>query len=305
MNNEIPPGYESFWINSEFYNPLPLDIKSVKAGNSTAPRSPSPHLTDGQISIALDSGLMQLIENISLEISRASTEVPSTTGSGIHSEFRTSGGVDLHQSHFPSRAASLNERSSLADVQWGVPPRSSSAHHSRSSFSSALGTTYSESAQVVPTFKPIASAPVQYPPRIVSARTESTTSRTLSSASDVEPLPQVLHALDKEPDECIIVVRRITRLGFKSNRIIKSRFEHMGWDVRNVVLLPSRSRPAEGSPFGSVPHARPSSMGFVVFGNAKQAAECLSLGSIDVDGIEVLVQPFARQYKPTNARETS
>ena len=305
MSNEIPPGYEAFWTKSDLYQPLPLDFGSEKSAGQPRARTPSPQLTDGQISIALDSGLMQLIENISLELSRTSTTVASNTSSLILEDCRSSGGVDQRKSHFPSRTTSFNDRSSLVGAQSSISPRSSMIHNSGSSSFGAVDAHSHNAAPTVPSFSPAATVPVQSPPRFIQARAESTSSRTLTSATDVEPLPQVLHVLDREPDECIVVVRRITRLGFKSFRIIKNRFEQMGWDVRNVVLLPSRSRPAEGSPLGTLPHARPSSMGFVVFANPKQASECLSLGSIDVEGIEVLVQRFTRQYKPTNARETS
>jgi hypothetical protein len=122
-----------------------------------------------------------------------------------------------------------------------------------------------------------------------------------------EPLPQVLHALDDEDDARIVVVRRITKLGFKSNRMIKTKFERLGWGVKNVVLLPSRARSIypDGShtaPNGvSQSHARPSSMGFVVFKTIQAANECIKRGTVNVDGIDVLVQPFVRQYKPSSS----
>lgn len=127
-------------------------------------------------------------------------------------------------------------------------------------------------------------------------------SQVASSAGD-DSLPQVLHALDGEDDSRIVVVRRITKLGFKSGRIIKNKFQEFGWVVKTVVLLPSRSRltPQDlaGGAIVPIGHLRPSSMGFVVFASEKAAKECLAVGSVNIDGVHVIIQPFMRQYKPT------
>lgn len=309
MSGEIPPGYEQFWGSSGH----PADSKISTQGSNTrrrqSARTPTPELTDGQISVALDSDLLQLIDNITQELSRTTSAATSIPETFLQDTSRTTTAINLvDMLDFPPRASSLNDR--YQAVQPGIPPRSSTGFNTRNAFVNSLG----------PTLEDMASVPIDFPPiaplrpsktdsysgmqRLTSNRTESTGSRTMSAASEAEPLPQVLHALDEEPDECIVVVRRITRLGFKSNRIIKFRFEQIGWNIRNVVLLPSRSRPAEGSPGGSVPHARPSSMGFVVFSSAGQAKECLKMGSIEVEGVQVLVQPFTRQYKPTSAKDS-
>jgi hypothetical protein len=307
MNNDVPPGYEQFWNEAALVQVLNLSI-DMESSIPVAPkkaRTPSPELSDGQISIALEGDLLRLIENITEELSRTTTGATSIGSSVLEVSPTSSGGMQ-EKSEFPPRASSLP-----VTVSSGVPPRSSTGQSSRKAFVTSLGPTFEDTLETAISFPPI--APLRSGrylqngsiSRMTSNRTDSTGSRTLSTASDVEPLPQVLHALDDEPDDCVIVVRRITRLGFKSNRIIKVRLEQMGWEVRNVVLLPSRSRPMDGSVSGGIPHARPSSMGFVVFAKPQHAKECLSLGHIDVEGIEVLVQPFTRQYKPTTARESS
>jgi hypothetical protein len=309
MSEEVPPGYEEFWTNAGLNRPRLPYSQSGKANSPQSARVANPEVSDGRVSVALDSGLLELIENITQELSRTTTGATGLPEMGNDSSSRSSTMAPMTSSGLPPRSTSLNDRM-FVGTQHGVPPRSSTGQAPRLNFLAALGTTFEEETVPQVTFPPL--APMRSGKlnpgslaRLASARTESTGSRTLSGQSEVDPLPQVLHALDDEPDECIVVVRRITRLGFKSNRILKSRFEQMGWDVRNVVLLPSRSRPADGSPGGNAPHARPSSMGFVVFTRPQQAKECLSLGSIDVEGIQVLVQPFTRQYKPTNAKETS
>ncbi len=148
---------------------------------------------------------------------------------------------------------------------------------------------------------------LQIPPRdtgppIAHGSTSSPVSPPVTSSAGDDPLPQVLHALDGEEDERIVVVRRITKLGFKSSRIIKTKFQEFGWVVKNVVLLPSRSRlfsQGNAPPNITLGHSRPSSMGFVVLASEKSAKECLAVGSIDIEGVNVLIQPFVREYRPS------
>ncbi len=251
-------------------------IKQANAVNSRHEseivRPLSPELTEGQISIALDKDLLSLIDNITLEISRAST-VSSKSN-------RTYSGSSDDIFEYLSSLSPIPIDHGLEVLQ-GV-----------------------SSLNPVPRYTSVAETRT-----LQLTGSDSTSPRFLRSASSTsnDPLPQVLHALDGEHDDCIVVVRRITRLGFKSNRIIKSRFEQMNWEIKNVVLLPSRSRSSNGEESSVAPHARPSSMGFVVFRNSKAAADALSLGIIMIDGVEVLIKPFTRQYKPTisSSRDSS
>jgi hypothetical protein len=128
-----------------------------------------------------------------------------------------------------------------------------------------------------------------------------------AGAGGEDSLPQVLHALDDEDDDCIVVVRRITKLGFKSARILKERFRQLGWGVKKVVTLPSRARTQSFEPIGQgglsrIPttgYLRPSSMGFVVFDSRDAARDCLERGSVLIDRVEVIIKPFVRQYRQT------
>lgn len=127
-----------------------------------------------------------------------------------------------------------------------------------------------------------------------------------AGAGGEDSLPQVLHALDDEDDDCIVVVRRITKLGFKSARILKERFRQLGWGVKKVVTLPSRARTQSFEPIGQglsrIPttgYLRPSSMGFVVFDSRDAARDCLGRGSVLIDRVEVIIKPFVRQYRQT------
>jgi len=132
-----------------------------------------------------------------------------------------------------------------------------------------------------------------------SSMTRSTVS-TVSIADD--PLPQVLHALDSEADDCIVVVRKITRLGFKAPRLIKSYCHTKGWNIKSIVLLPSRSRnfnEVHSSFVAGTSHSRPSSMGFVVFRNPESAREFAATTNHNINGIGFTASRFSRQYKPT------
>lgn len=143
--------------------------------------------------------------------------------------------------------------------------------------------------------------PLILAPRVSSSPSPSPLSALVASSAGDDTLPQVLHALDKEDDKRIVVVRRITKLGFKSARIIKSKFQEYGWVVKTVVLLPSRSRldVKDNSLSSQGAHSRPSSMGFVVLGSESDAIECVAVGSLDIEGVNVVIQPFSRQYRPT------
>lgn len=283
----VSPGYEQFWSGRQqaSYQDRPMsDLESAQIPS----RASSPELTDGQISVALDSDLLSLIDNITQENSRTSTT--TTTQTYTTSSDPSFFGGDMLES---DSSAQLGFRQSKSfDQKFSFSPRSSSTGYRKNSNMNLLEPMNEDS-------EASSSSPGAYRYQApFGVRPPTIMSRATSVGSDVKPLPQVLHALDNESDDCIVVVRRITRLGFKSNRIIKSRFEQMGWDVKNVVLLPSRSRPINSG--NTAPVARPSSMGFVVFGTARSAADCLAKGSVTVDGVDVLIQPFSRQYKPSS-----
>ena len=300
MSSEIPPGYDQFWTSSTPKLNLDSLLAAEAKPGAQPPRGMTPELSDGQISIALDSDLMSLLDNITQELSRTTTAATART---ITSGSEGGSRLFEHSSSFNDQFGTYGAQPAQTSAGNQFAVRSSSTVHSKPSFLSLLEPTLEEPGTEASVFPPL------YPSKDIPSRLSrpsiprSLPTRTVTTSSEVDPLPQVLHALDSEPDDCIVVVRRITRLGFKSNRIIKARFEQLGWDVKNVVLLPSRSRPADGGV--DAPHARPSSMGFVVFSKASCADESLTRGSVIVDGVEVLIQPFTRQYKPTMSTRDS
>lgn len=278
-----------------------------------SPQSSTPELTDGQISIALDRDLLALLDGYTQEISRTSTAVSRdlpASSSGLRvSHLRTAptmrgkfekgkvsgdfmSSITPDQSRLRDTTAdrrNLNDRGALMGNTSEIPIHNVSSD--RNTILTSRGDVHR-----IPFTSPRNSS--------VSTSLSFQKPRDSSSSLFMDPLPQVLHVLDNELDDSIVVVRRITRLGFKSNKILKARFEQLGWEIKTVVLLPSRSRPADTSDI-TTPHARPSSMGFVVFRTPAAASDCISRGSLDVNGVEIILQPFVRQYKPSAVQTSS
>jgi len=323
--NQGTHSYEVFWEQAppQSQRSDNRSIPDIKPGK-VVPRSPeNDNLTDGQISVALDRDLLDLIDNINLELSRTSTDTTARTASSV-----TSGGsfYNLDFDNMPN-VADQRFNSYGSQLSFGAPSRGGT--RARNSFVAGRSGSFLTDVPVIveglnedgssPSsstdrnagpVSPQVGAPWSRPPVYNGPRSPQTLAGSSNqvSAPMEEPLPQVLHALDDEDDSRIVVVRRITKLGFKSNRTIKIRFQQLGWEVKNVVLLPSRARslyPESGGsgPVGGTPasHARPSSMGFVVFKTKEAALECIKRGTINVEGIDVLVQPFVRQYKPSTS----
>ncbi len=322
--------YEAFWQQASGIHSS-NEHGEVNGKRDTKEVRTPPHdaVTDGQMSVALDKDLLDLIDSITQELSRTSTtttartatsvssggsfmnldfdNIPSVTDQRFNSygsQILQPGGISRARSTFS--AGGRGSSSFISEVPViEESPQEDSSPVGYTSQKSAPPDLFSGSAPQVASRPPVYRGPRS--PQAVVPTSPSSVPSTASAAAD-DPLPQVLHALDDEDDDRIVVVRRITKLGFKSNRTIKTKFTQLGWEVKNVVLLPSRSRSvysdggslSPGSGVNSVSHARPSSMGFVVFKTRQAALDCISRGTINVEGVDVLVQPFVRQYKPTS-----
>jgi len=110
----------------------------------------------------------------------------------------------------------------------------------------------------------------------------------------VQTLSTSLQLLSCEDPDCLFIVRRINKLGFKAVRTLKRHFSAQG-PVMKVLLAHSTVR-QHGDP---TCHARrrPSSLGFVQMATAEAAAKVLALGiEQQVDGVLIRVQKFERQY---------
>jgi len=98
-----------------------------------------------------------------------------------------------------------------------------------------------------------------------------------------------LRALSGVDPDCVIIVRRINRLGLKSARHLKQHFSSYGPVVR-VLVAHSTVHPG-GS--GKAPRQRPSSLGFVHMSTPDVAQAILAMGpEQEVDGVTIRVQRF-------------
>lgn len=90
-------------------------------------------------------------------------------------------------------------------------------------------------------------------------------------------LPEVFKLLEADDDECIICVKKIHKLGFKSVKYLRQYFSMFG-QVSRMVILPSRQKDQTFTPYyGSSPAnaVRPASMCFVVMSTKSAAGQIL------------------------------
>jgi hypothetical protein len=117
---------------------------------------------------------------------------------------------------------------------------------------------------------------------------ESTDSRK----SKGQTLATSLQALSQENPQCIFIVRRINKLGFKAPRKLKSCFSAFGPVVR-VLVAHSTVRQSYQPKAQS--RRRPSSLGFVQMRTAAAVQAILAMGDEQmVDGVSIAVQQFSR-----------
>ena len=138
----------------------------------------------------------------------------------------------------------------------------------------------------------------EYPPLVKEH------SMNMRSTGDVTPfweqqapvntmtLPDIFDMLSSEDAGCIVCVRRIHRLGFKSVRYLRRFFSKFGL-IRKIVLLPSR--PKEWL-FGSDAAIRPSSMCFILFDNRESVSGILSQEAYQVVSCDVTVSKYSPDH---------
>ena len=104
-------------------------------------------------------------------------------------------------------------------------------------------------------------------------------------------LSSLLEVIEGDSEECILTVRKIHRLGFKSARALRKHFSQFG-RVDKILLLPSRPKIADGEQA----KPRPASMGFIVMESVGAAASALSKGDThEVAVWQIQVQQFHRR----------
>jgi hypothetical protein len=114
-----------------------------------------------------------------------------------------------------------------------------------------------------------------------------------ASTRRVQTLSTSLQLLSGEDPDCLFIVRRINKLGFKAVRILKRHFSTYG-SVTKVLLAHSTVR-QHGDP-SCHSRRRPSSLGFVQMTASEAVNKVLALGAEqEVEGIMIRVQRFERQ----------
>jgi len=109
-----------------------------------------------------------------------------------------------------------------------------------------------------------------------------------------------LQALLKFESSCILIVRKINRLGFDSAKILKEHFS-MGGTVLDVFVAHSRIKHTNCKKGQT--RWRPSGLGFVVMSRAEEAAAILEQGVMqDIHGCAIRVHVFERKAAMESAK---
>lgn len=106
-----------------------------------------------------------------------------------------------------------------------------------------------------------------------------------------ERLQTVLQDMQGEDPRCVLVTRRINKLGFKSNAILRRYFSMYG-PVRDVLVPHSKVRPLGDDGTGAL-RRRPGNFGIVVMRHMESAQQVLGVGTDHViEGVPITVLPF-------------
>lgn len=112
-------------------------------------------------------------------------------------------------------------------------------------------------------------------------------------------LPDVFKLLDPEDEECVICVKKIHKLGFRSVKYLRHYFSQFG-TISKIVILPSRQKDPSSisSYYGGKTHCgsvRPASMGFLVMASKWSAGRILSQEMHQIGECPVETSRFNRQ----------
>merc|ERR1719453_1952588 len=102
-------------------------------------------------------------------------------------------------------------------------------------------------------------------------------------------LRQDLELLRQRQPECVIIVRRIKKLGFESPQILDHFFSEYG-EVKELLVAHSHVKPTAKRPNGRV---RPAALGFVVMATPEGAQNAFKAGTDQViGGVGIELAPF-------------
>lgn len=109
-------------------------------------------------------------------------------------------------------------------------------------------------------------------------------------------LSMSLHLLSNEDPACLLIVRRINKLGFKAAKKLKQYFSQYG-PVANVLCAHSTVRLNSCEPDPPViARKRPSSLGFIHMAMASSVLKILENAEHEVDGFIIRVEKFERHH---------
>jgi hypothetical protein len=101
-----------------------------------------------------------------------------------------------------------------------------------------------------------------------------------------------LKALGNEDPQCIFIVRKVNRLGFRSVEVLTKFFEQHGTVVKVLV---AHSKVKRNQPGNAELYLRPGSLGFVLMKNQESVQRILAGGpTVTVQGTPIRVQAFSR-----------
>jgi len=102
-------------------------------------------------------------------------------------------------------------------------------------------------------------------------------------------LRQDLELLRQRPADCVIIVRKIKKLGFESPQILDEHFSKYG-EVKELLVAHSHVKPTAKRPNGRV---RPAALGFVVMATEEGAKKAFNAGTDQMlCGVSVELAPF-------------
>lgn len=92
-----------------------------------------------------------------------------------------------------------------------------------------------------------------------------------------------LERMNREDQRCILVARRINRLGFQSPTLLEEYFQRFG-GAKHVLVAHSRVKPSTKRPAYRI---RPAGLGFVVMGSPEAAEEVVTIASHEINGCAI------------------
>merc|ERR1719313_1558761 len=102
-------------------------------------------------------------------------------------------------------------------------------------------------------------------------------------------LRQDLELLKQRQPECVIIVRKIKKLGFESPQILDDHFSQYG-EVKELLIAHSHVKPTAKRPNGRV---RPAALGFVVMADDEATRKAFEAGTEQsICGVGIELAPF-------------